>query len=71
MSIAELHIVVSNMQYRLSESDGRTLVRVQPALSDSAAAAQKAGADKGWNRILERTRRSAEAHSLISRYFSL
>jgi uncharacterized protein YndB with AHSA1/START domain len=53
---------VSNVQYRLSEVDGGTLITFHHIGLGLVTAEQKAGMDKGWNWIIERTRRAAEAH---------
>jgi hypothetical protein len=70
MPSAPSFLIVSNVQYRLSESGGGRLIRSQPAHFDSVSFNPGAGATTGWERILERTRCNAEAHSLMSRYFS-
>jgi hypothetical protein len=52
----------SNVQYRLSESDGGTLITFHHIAFGFVTPEHRAGAGKGWNWILERTRRAAEAH---------
>jgi hypothetical protein len=70
MTVTPSLLVVSNVQCRLGESDGGTLIKFQRVTFGVASAAPMASAANGWDGILDRTRRSAEAHSLISRYFS-
>jgi len=70
MTVAPMLLVVSTRQYRLGGSGYGTLIKVPPAALATATAVEGIGAGKGWSRILERTRGRAEAHSLLSRYFS-
>ncbi|WP_158821635.1 SRPBCC domain-containing protein [Granulicella sp. S156] len=52
---------VSNVQYRLSEADGGTLISFRHAALGVVPEEQKAGMDKGWTSMHERVRRQAEA----------
>jgi len=52
---------VSNVQYRLSEVDGGTLIKFRHAALGIVPEGQKAGMDKGWNSMHERVRQHAEA----------
>ena len=72
MTFAPTLLVVSNVRYRLSDSGSGKLIEFKSGPIASAAAKPKAGlaVDQFLNSILERTRRSAEARSLMSRYFS-
>ena len=57
------YAVVSNVQYRLSESDGGTLItfhhRAMGAIQDD----HRQGVSRGWMHMLEQTRERAEAAS--------
>ena len=70
MTVPPSFLVVSNVRYRFSESDGGRLIQLTNIPSVSIPAVPKARIGKGLNSILERTRRTAEARSLISRYFA-
>ena len=52
---------VSNVQYRLSEVNGGTLIKFRHAALGIVPEGQKAGMDKGWNSMHERVRQHAEA----------
>jgi hypothetical protein len=54
---------VSNVQYRLSEVDGGTLIAFKHTALGFVSDDQRAGMNKGWTYILERTRSRAEAGS--------
>lgn len=51
---------VSNVQYRLSEVDGGTLVVFRHSALGFVAEEHKAGMNKGWNLMHERVRKQAE-----------
>jgi uncharacterized protein YndB with AHSA1/START domain len=51
---------VSNVQYRLSESDGGTLISFRHTALGAVSEEHKAGMGKGWNSMHERVRKSAE-----------
>jgi Activator of Hsp90 ATPase homolog 1-like protein len=52
---------VSNVQYRLSESAGGTLITFRHTALGFVPEEQKAGMNKGWASMHERIRRQAEA----------
>ena len=52
---------LSNVQYRLSEVDGGTLITFRHAALDFVPEEQKAGMTKGWTSMHERVRSHAEA----------
>jgi len=52
---------VSNVQYRLTEVDGGTLITFRHAALGFVAADQRAGMDKGWTSMHARVRKQAEA----------
>ncbi len=52
---------VSNVQYRLSEADGGTLIAFRHSALGFVSDEQKAAMNKGWGAIHERIRRQAEA----------
>ena len=54
------HAVVSNLQYRLSEADGVTLITFRHSVLGFIPEDYKEGMGKGWAWILERTRKRAE-----------
>ncbi len=54
---------VSNVQYRLSEVDGGTLITFKHTALGFVPEEQKAGIDKGWASVNERVRQHAEAGS--------
>jgi hypothetical protein len=53
--------LVSNVQYRLSEVDGGTLIVFRHTALGFVSDDQRAGMNKGWTSILERIRSRAEA----------
>jgi hypothetical protein len=55
------HAAVSNLQYRLSEANGVTLITFRHSVLGFLPDDYKENMGKGWNWILERTRRRAEA----------
>jgi len=55
--------LVSNVQYRLSEVDGGTLIAFRHTALGFVSADQRAGMDQGWTSIHERVRKHAEAGS--------
>jgi len=56
--------VVSNVQYRLSEVDGGTLIKFHHAAVGLIQDDHRAGVAKGWTHINERIRRLAEGERL-------
>ena len=56
--------VVSNVQYRLSEADGGTLIKFHHAAFGLIQEDHRKGVSSGWSRIHERVRKRAEASSL-------
>ncbi len=54
---------VSNVQYRLSEVDGGTLIAFRHTALGFVSADHRAGMDKGWTSMNERVRKHAEAGS--------
>jgi Activator of Hsp90 ATPase homolog 1-like protein len=52
--------LVSNVQYRLSEKDGGTLITFRHTALGFMQEEQRAGVQSGWNWMLERTRKAAE-----------
>ena len=52
---------VSNVQYRLSEADGGTLIAFKHTALGIVPEEQKAGMNKGWASMHERVRKQAEA----------
>ena len=52
--------LVSNVQYRLSEKDGGTLITFRHTALGFMQEDQRAGVQTGWAWMLERTRRRAE-----------
>jgi hypothetical protein len=50
----------SNVQYRLSEKDGGTLISFRHSAFGLITPDHKTGVNKGWNWMLERTRKRAE-----------
>ena len=58
------HAVVSNLQYRLSEADGGTLITFRHSVLGFVPDDYKEGMGKGWAWILERTRKRAEGPRL-------
>jgi Activator of Hsp90 ATPase homolog 1-like protein len=55
--------LVSNVQYRLSEADGGTLIVFKHTALGFIPEEQKAGMNKGWASMNERVRKHAEAGS--------
>jgi uncharacterized protein YndB with AHSA1/START domain len=55
--------VLSNVQYRLTEVDGGTLITFRHTALGFIPEDHKSGMPKGWMQILERVRRQAEARS--------
>ena len=53
--------VVSNVQYRLSESDGGTLIKFRHTALGLIADEHRAGVGKGWTHIHEEIRKRVEA----------
>jgi uncharacterized protein YndB with AHSA1/START domain len=53
--------VVSNVQYRLTEADGGTLIKFRHTALGFIPAEQKEGMSQGWPHILARVRERAEA----------
>ena len=53
--------LVSNVQYRLSEVDGGTLIAFQHTAFGLVSDQHRAGVNKGWAAIHERVRKQAEA----------
>ncbi|MFY9804045.1 MAG: SRPBCC domain-containing protein [Candidatus Acidiferrales bacterium] len=56
--------VISNVQYRLSEVDGGTLITFRHSLLGFIPDEHKEGMNRGWNWILERARKRAESPRL-------
>ena len=52
---------VSNVQYRLSEADGGTLIKFKHTALGFVPDEQRAGMNKGWSSMHERVRKHAEA----------
>ena len=52
---------VSNVQYRLSEVDGGTLIAFRHSALGFVSDEHKAGMDKGWTSMHDRVRKQAEA----------
>jgi uncharacterized protein YndB with AHSA1/START domain len=55
--------VVSNLQYRLSEKDGGTLIRFHHKAFGMIQEDQRQGVGKGWSHMIARIRARAEAGS--------
>src|ERR1700676_3995041 len=55
--------LLSNVQYRLSEVDGGTLIAFRHTALGFVSADHRAGMDKGWSSMNERVREHAEAGS--------
>src|ERR1700682_5964961 len=53
--------VVSNVQYRLTEADGGTLIKFQHTALGLIQEDHRKGVSSGWSRIHERVRKQAEA----------
>ena len=54
--------VASNVQYRLSETDGGTLIKFRHAALGLIQDDHRKGVTSGWGSIHERIRKAAEAH---------
>lgn len=52
--------VVSNVQYRLTEADGGTLITLKHAAFGFVPDGYREGTSKGWTSVFERTRQQAE-----------
>jgi uncharacterized protein YndB with AHSA1/START domain len=55
------HPVVNNVQYRLSEVDGGTLIKFQHTAFGSILDEHRTGVNRGWTHIHENVRKRAEA----------
>jgi uncharacterized protein YndB with AHSA1/START domain len=55
--------VASNLQYRLSEENGGTLIKFQHSALGLIVDEHRAGVQKGWTSIHEKVRQRAEAKS--------
>ncbi len=55
--------VSSNLQYRLSETDGGTLIKFQHKALGLIQDEHRKGVTAGWGTINERVRKAAEAHA--------
>ena len=53
---------LSNIQYRLTEADGGTLITFHHLALGYVQSETRLGVNKGWNWILERTRKHAEGN---------
>jgi hypothetical protein len=53
--------VVSNVQYRLSEADGGTLIKFQHTALGLISEDHRKGVSSGWSHIHERVRKQAES----------
>jgi hypothetical protein len=53
--------VVSNVQYRLSEADGGTLIKFHHTAMGLIQEDHRKGVSSGWSHIHERVRKPAEA----------
>jgi uncharacterized protein YndB with AHSA1/START domain len=58
--------VVSNVQYRLSETDGGTLIKFHHAALGLIQDDHRRGVTGGWGTMHERVRKVAEAHALLA-----
>jgi hypothetical protein len=58
--------VVSNVQYRLSETDGGTLIKFHHAALGLIQDDHRRGVTGGWGTINERVRKAAEAHRSLA-----
>ncbi len=58
--------VASNVQYRLSETDGGTLIKFRHAALGLIQDEHRRGVTGGWGTINERVRKVAEAHQSLS-----
>jgi uncharacterized protein YndB with AHSA1/START domain len=54
---------VSNLQYRLSEQDGGTLIKFHHMTLGAIPDDHKEGMEKGWTHINEKVRQRAESKS--------
>ena len=57
------YAAVSNLQYRLSEKDGETLINFHHFALGAIPDEHKQGMQKGWTHIHERVRTRAEANA--------
>jgi len=55
--------VSSNVQYRLSETEGGTLIKFHHAALGLILDEHRKGVTGGWGTIHERVRKAAEAHA--------
>jgi hypothetical protein len=55
--------VASNVQYRLSETDGGTLIKFHHTALGLIIEEHRKGVTTGWSSIHERVRKAAEAHA--------
>jgi uncharacterized protein YndB with AHSA1/START domain len=55
--------VISNVQYRLTEVDGGTLISFRHSALGFIPEEQRSGLARGWTPLLERIRTQAEAHA--------
>ena len=53
--------MLSNVQYRLSEADGGTLIKFQHTALGFVTEEHKAGMNKGWSAMHERAKKQAES----------
>lgn len=58
--------VASNLQYRLSEKDGGTLIRFHHTALGLIQEDHRKGVNTGWSSIHERVRKAAEARSSVA-----
>jgi len=58
------HAVVNNVQYRLSEADGGTLIKFRHSAFGLVQEDHRTGVSKGWGYIHEKVRKRAEAARL-------
>ncbi len=54
------HPVVSNVQYRLRETNGGTVIAFRHSAFGFAPDHEREGVGRGWSRLLDRVRQSAE-----------
>jgi hypothetical protein len=57
--------VASNVQYRLSEVDGGTLIKFHHTALGLIIDEHRKGVTTGWGSIHERVRKAAEAHAAL------
>ncbi|HXJ06181.1 MAG TPA: SRPBCC domain-containing protein [Candidatus Acidoferrum sp.] len=58
--------VASNLQYRLSETDGGTLIKFHHTALGLIIDEHRKGVTTGWSSIHERVRKAAEAHGAFA-----